>query len=255
MVKRRQLLVAALLTICTSLLLVSNVAAVPLRQEPEGTIIIIAPRQDDTIRGVVQIVGTAQHPDFNHYLIEFGFEPNLNDQWFPVQDAVTQQVQQSALALWDTTVVADGDYQLRLRVVLNDGSLRDSVLRGLHVSNQTQATLPTIIPSATAVPTTGVPTAGPSPTALIQQPPTRTPRPAAASGIATATPTPNPDVFLERGQVARAAFRGTLLAIFAFALLGMYAIARRYARSEMHAFFQSVSRPLKQILASWRSRR
>jgi hypothetical protein len=216
----------------------------PLRQESEGTVQISAPAQGDTVRGVVQIVGTALHPDFNHYTLEFGFDPNVDDQWFPVQDPVAQQVQNGPLAVWDTTVIADGVYQLRLRVVRNDGLTEEFIVTGITASNAVPTALPSIVPSLTPTATVGVPTPGPSPTPLIQQPPTGTPRPTATPGGPTLTPTPNPNVPLNGRQVRSAVCRGAAITAFLFILIGVYAALRTFARAEIRSWWLNFRREL-----------
>ena len=228
----------ALALVAMLALAASLIAAAPPPQEgEEGTAEIIAPQEGDAVRGVVQIVGTALHPDFNHYTLEFGFDPNVDDQWFPVQDPVAQQVQNGPLAVWDTTVVADGLYQLRLRVVRNDGAFDEAVVAGIEVKNAVPTQLPTILPSSTPTVVQGTPTIGPSPTSPIQQPPTNTPRPTPTPGGPTLTPTPNPNAALTRQQFRAAVCRGTGLTVVFFVLLGGYVLARRYARADIRRWW------------------
>jgi len=226
------------IALATALVMVASPAgAAPTRQESEGTAEITLPQQGETVRGVVLIVGTALHPDFNNYTLEFGFDPNVDQQWFPVQDPVAQQVQDGPLAEWDTTVVADGTYQLRLRVVRNDGQTDEFTVTGITVSNAVPTQPPTVVPSVTPSSTVGVPTPGPSPTPLIQQPPTSTPRPTATPGGPTLTPTPNPAPVLSERQIRGAVCRGVGLTLFVFILVGVYAALRRYARAEIRRWW------------------
>jgi len=41
------------------------------------------------------------------------------------------------LAVWDTTMIADGDYRLRVMVTLNDGSPVETIVSNLRVRNYT----------------------------------------------------------------------------------------------------------------------
>jgi hypothetical protein len=218
-------------------------AAPQPQEEPEGRLEITAPRQGDTVRGLVQITGSALSPEFNNYTLEFGFDPNVDEQWFPVQEPVAQQVQDGTLGQWDTTIIADGVYQLRLRAVRNDGTFDTFTVTGITVSNAVPTVLPSIAPSLTPSATVGVPTPGPSPTPLIQQPPTRTPRPSATPGGPTLTPTPNPSVALTRRQTRQAVCRGAGLTGLFFLLLGAYAALRRYARADIRRWWRSLSKP------------
>ena len=219
--------------------------AAPLPQEqPEGRVEITNPRQGDTVRGLVQITGTAFQPDFNNYRLEFGFDPNVDDQWFPVQEPVAQQVEDGTLGQWDTTIIADGIYQLRLRALRNDGTFDEFTVTGIAVSNAVPTVLPTIAPTRAPTATVGIPTPGPSPTPLIQQPPTRTPRPTSTPGGPTLTPTPNPNAALTRQQTRTAACRGAGITALLFVLLAAYAALRRYARADIRRWWRELRRVL-----------
>jgi len=102
-------------------------------------------------------------------------------------------VVQGRLALWDTTVIPDGQYSLRLRVVRVDGNYDEYFVRGIQVVNTRPvatptreatptSSRPTDIPTATptiviAVPTVASPTPRPTDTPLPTSEPTATPEP------------------------------------------------------------------------------
>jgi hypothetical protein len=244
------------LAVTAALVLSTRVAgATASLQEPEpqeGTVEITNPLQGDTVRGIVQILGTAFAPEFNHYTLEFGFDPNVDDQWFPVQPPVAQQVQAGPLGVWDTTVVADGIYQLRLRAIRNDGRSDEFVVTSITVANAVPTLLPTIAPTLTITPTSSVPTPGPSPTPLIQQPPTRAPRPTPTPGGPTLTPTPNPNVALTRYDMRVSACRGAGITVFFFALLTIYIVVRRYARVEVRRWWTRIRSEILERLRNLR---
>ncbi|MCP4249683.1 MAG: hypothetical protein GY778_21795, partial [bacterium] len=99
--------------------------------------------------------------------------------WLPIGQRVSQQRTGESLGIWDTVAggIADGLYQIRLRVFLNDEELLpvEFVVSGLQLVNTAPTPLPTV--PADDVTEGPPPTAGPSPTSLIIQPPTNTPRP------------------------------------------------------------------------------
>ena len=86
-----------------------------------GTATIADPQPGQALRGVVLIRGTAQQPAFDHYEVSFSYEPNPTADWFAIKAAGSSPVQSGQLASWDTTQIADGAYQLRLRVFSSDG--------------------------------------------------------------------------------------------------------------------------------------
>ena len=86
-----------------------------------GAAEIADPQPGQALRGVVLIRGTAQQPAFDHYEVSFSYEPNPTADWFAIEAAGSSPVQNGQLASWDTTQIANGAYQLRLRVFSNDG--------------------------------------------------------------------------------------------------------------------------------------
>ncbi len=119
-----------------------------------ANISITSPQPGDILRGQVNIVGNMNAPDFASaelafsYAIPVGGASNPADRfaWFTIQ-TFSQPVQNSSLAVWDTTTLTDGDYILHLRVFLQDGSSQDVVVSDLKIRNDTP--LPTASPTAT----------------------------------------------------------------------------------------------------------
>jgi hypothetical protein len=137
---------------------------------------------------MVPIEGSATHPQFLKYEIHYGPEPNPGDQWTPISGSpFTVPVVQGRLGLWDTTIIPDGLYSLRLRVVRLDGNYEDYFVRGVLVSN----TRPTETPTRQATPTRAGPTDTPvpTPTIVIGVPTVASPTPKPTS---TPLPTPLP---------------------------------------------------------------
>ena len=122
----------------------------------QGLGVITSPRDGAEVRGLVPIEGSATHPQFQKYEIHYGPQPNPGDQWTPVgQSPFSVPVVQGRLALWDTTVIPDGQYSLRLRLVRLDGNYDEYFVRGIQVVN----TRPVATPTREATPTPSRPTA------------------------------------------------------------------------------------------------
>ena len=83
-----------------------------------GQIEITSPAQNETVRGVVEIMGTVDVPNFGFY--KFEMTPVGETFWQTIQagDEITQE---DSLGFWDTTLLARGEYQLRLVVTDNEG--------------------------------------------------------------------------------------------------------------------------------------
>jgi hypothetical protein len=170
---------------------------------------ITQPATGGVVTGLATLVGTASLPAFDHYDLAFAYSQNPTDTWFPIGDAYRTAVNDGRLAVWDTTGITDGSYDLRLRVWPTSGDPLTAVVHGVRVRNYS-----------------AVETGTPAPTPLT--PPTSTP--------ALPTPTALPTPFAVTGtsgqtQVGQALSGGALVGLFALALLGGYTISRRAARS------------------------
>lgn len=193
---------------------------------------INTPQAGDSLFGLVTIQGTASNPNMQRYILEFDSQEDSVDRWLTIAGPITQQVKDGTLAQWNTTAIPDGRYQIRLRVVLRDGTVLSDVVQNLQVGNKQPTPLPTVLPSATPLQPTLPPTAGPSPTPLIQQPPTNTPRPALPTLPPTVPPLPSPvpdapQTVLALEALQNAFCGGVYLALIGFALIGGYSLIHR----------------------------
>jgi hypothetical protein len=153
--------------------------------------IITAPTNGAVVRGQVPIAGSAAHPQFQFYKVEFAHEPTGGDETWGIIGAIHQQpVVGGQLEVWDTTRIPDGSYSLRLRVVRLDGNYDEAFVVHIVVTN-TQP-LPTETPTlspAQLTPTKTPTPLPPTPTIVIEQP--ALPTEQAIPGI-TRTPLPTP---------------------------------------------------------------
>ena len=104
--------------------------------------VIVEPRPGDVLQGVVKIAGSDDVPGFVSTEVSFSYADDPTGTWFLIAASV-QPVTNDSLATWDTTVITDGDYVLRLRVYLTDGNSRETILSGLRVRNYTPVETPT----------------------------------------------------------------------------------------------------------------
>jgi hypothetical protein len=178
---------------------------------------ITFPASGEAIRGEVTITGTTDVPGFTSYRLDFSYASNPTDTWFALQTS-TQPGTDSPLAAWDTTLITDGGYVLRLRVFLEDGTFQE-VTVPVKVQNDTPIVTPT--PVVTSTPDRldmGLPT----PFLVASSPtPTQTPRP-------TPTPLPTNAVSLTQTSIYTSLGRGALVIIGLFAFVGIILRFRRY---------------------------
>ncbi len=172
-----------------------------------GDPVIATPRPGDVLQGVVTIAGSSDVTGFVSAEISFTFADDTTGTWFQI--AVNNQpVLNGMLATWDTTVITDGEYVLRLRVYLTDGSFHETVVSGLRVRNYTPVETPT--PTALA----------PAATPLSTITPTTTPFP-------TPTDLPRNPAALAPTDVSASILYGGLAAILTFAIVGIHLWLRR----------------------------
>lgn len=113
---------------------------------------IVSPVQGGILSGNLTVFGSASHPDFVQYALEYGPNTDGNNLWYPITvQSVTVPVLSNALGAWNTTLVPDGTYQIRLHVYLTGGrEVTNVVVRNLTVQN---AQVPTPIAQDNQPPT------------------------------------------------------------------------------------------------------
>jgi hypothetical protein len=166
----------------------------------------------------VTITGSDDVAGFVSAEISFAYAGDPTGTWFLI-GVSEQSVSSDKITTWDTTVITDGNYVLRLRVILADGSFRESTMSGLRVRNYTPIETPT--PTATAIiieatPTEIIPEATPTPTITLTPPPFPTP---------TMLPT-NPAT-LAPMDIPTSLSYGGLAVIISFLFFGLYLWLRR----------------------------
>lgn len=167
---------------------ISAVMAAPPSQG-QDIALITSPASNAVVQGQVQISGSADHPSFQFYILEFAPEPISGNQWQIIGDIHQSPVLNGALETWDTTKYPDGSYTIRLRVVRLDGNYTEFFVQQVVVSNSQP--IPTATPATQETPTpTITPTPMPAtPTVMIDQPVVETPTP---RPIETSAPLQNP---------------------------------------------------------------
>jgi hypothetical protein len=228
----RKMVASCLLLLLVGVSLVVIIEAAPGRspqgQGPEA--VITSPRDRAVVRDKVSIRGTATHPEFWKYEAAYGPEPNPGDQWVLIGAVHETQVVDNVLETWDTTLLPDGNYSLRLRVVRRDGNYDEYFVREIAVANAQPTDTPTA-PAVTPTPTNTPTPLPPTPTIVIELPvlPSPTPRPLpTVAQVIKPTPTPAPSFFnIKLPDLGGAFCWGAGAAAFAFLLVGLLTLLRR----------------------------
>lgn len=187
-----------------------------LAAQDSPPVAITSPAPQEILRGQVKIMGKVDLPSFVSAQLDFAYASDPTNTWFSIQ-TFSQPLTDSTLATWDTTSITDGDYILRLRVNLQDGTSQEATVP-VKIGND-------FVPTATPVPTP-TPVSDtiliPTPFLLAASPtPTEMPRP-------TPTALPSNPVSLGQNQIYASLGRGALVILGLFALAGLIIRVRRY---------------------------
>ena len=227
----------AALVVFSSVISFAQAQAAPRSQQDIAQ--ITSPTEGQALAGLVTITGSANHPEFARWELAYGPDPNPSDAWQPFASGETS-VDNGVLGTWNTGVVADGGYMLRLRTVRRDSNYNETVVRGLKVSNSAPIEQPTSIPPAPTFPAeqATLPPEGPIQAlepVRVEQPPTSPPLPTPApnSPVDTNTSarrTANNAPALNAGLFGSACLNGILLAVGLFVLVGVIQVGRWSAK-------------------------
>jgi hypothetical protein len=123
----------------------------------DSAIAITSPAAGETLRGMVEIQGRMEAPNFAFAELAFTYSTAASDPaaaWFTLQ-TFPQPTAGPVLTAWDTTTVTDGDYTLRFRVNFQDGTFQDILIPDLKIRNDVP--LPTATPTETPTATPTLP--------------------------------------------------------------------------------------------------
>ncbi|GAB4424026.1 MAG: hypothetical protein Kow002_13580 [Anaerolineales bacterium] len=182
--------------------------AVPVKAQAAEPV-ITSPQTGQFVQGIVEIFGTNSLPGFRSSELAFAYTKNLTT-WFLISESILE-TQNGLLATWDTNTLTDGDYTLRLRVTLADGSVQDIFLENVRVRNYTSLPTATPLPST---PTLSLPVPTLIPAAVTSTYPVPTPFPTNPISVSSRT------IYINLGK-------GALLTLGLFLLFGLLLRFRR----------------------------
>lgn len=118
------------------------------------------------LSGTVSVAGTVNPAGLRSYFLEAAaYEPGSEAFWLPVTPPSGTPVSGGVLAAWDTTLLDDGLYSLRLRALLQSGETLTYTVAPLRILNNPDASMPQIPEVVVAPPAaTEEPTPPPPPT-------------------------------------------------------------------------------------------
>ncbi len=100
-----------------------------------GEVMISSPEDGETIRDIVEVMGTADIPDFGFYKFEVSKVDTQS--WLTIQ-AQDEVKRKEKLGFWDTTQIEPGPYDLRLVVFDNLGNQREPCVISIYVDEPSE---------------------------------------------------------------------------------------------------------------------
>ena len=204
-----------------SLILICVPGLSVVAQSGDSDIEISAPTAGTPLKGLVTIEGSTAIQGFHSWELTFGYAGDTTGTWFLITEGA-EPISQGELTQWDTTIITDGDYNLRLTVYIQGGRREHYVVNDLRVRNY--STIETVTPTPTLTPTPYTETPRPSLTPTATQPATETTIPD------TPTPLPTNPVTIPQSKINNSLMRGAAGAAAAFVLVGMYLSVKRMIR-------------------------
>jgi hypothetical protein len=95
---------------------------------------IESPLPGEAVQGLVQIKGNTLIEGFSAYELAFSFKSNSTETWFLIKQSQSP-VGDAVLGEWDTSVLSDGNYVLRLIVYRAEASPIVILIEGIRVRN------------------------------------------------------------------------------------------------------------------------
>ena len=192
---------------------------VPAEAQQTSAPNISSPADGQVLLGQIPVRGSTEVPNFSSAELAFAYASEPSRTWFVIQ-TTSLPTANDVIAVWDTTLISDGDYSLRLRVILLDGSFQDAVIK-VQVRNYTAT------PTASPLVTQTEPPAIQIPTAIIITA-SETPEQPAVAAVATPSALPENPAGVTPGEVYAGFWRGALGVGIVILLFGALVRLRRY---------------------------
>ena len=185
---------------------------------PTPSFLISSPTTGQILQGNVPVLVDLTMVNFTKGELAFSYTDDRSDTYFIIKEFEYSSGMTTPL-IWDTTLISDGNYNLRLMLVDQNGASQSAVVKGLRVRNYTPAETDTPLPPATPTPAAvEISNATSAPTAL----PTPSPK--------TPTPAPANPAQISRLEVEAYLGIGVLAAAGLFVILGLYFFLANFLR-------------------------
>ncbi len=97
---------------------------------------ITFPESGSTVSGIVEIRGSIPDTNFSSAKISYAYAATGGDNWFQIVE-LSEPMKDLVLAKWDTTIITDGTYRLKLSVATTNGTVNEVIVDQITVMNYT----------------------------------------------------------------------------------------------------------------------
>jgi hypothetical protein len=183
---------------------------------------ILSPGEGQAVRGNIPIIVDTVIDGFTSAELSFAYQADQTATWFLIGQS-QQPLLDVVMEEWDTTLLTDGIYDIRLLVTLKNSRQVTSLVRGVRVRNYSPIETDTPTPSPTAAPLATI-------ALLATSLPTATSIPSPTPVPATPTPLPENPLQLTPQEIGLNFLRGTAGGLALIVLAGLYLSIRNLFR-------------------------
>lgn len=195
------------------IILIGLTAANPLQASFDAT--IESPLAGEAVQGLVQIKGNTLVEDFSSFELAFSFGIDVTETWFLIIQSQSP-VSDGVLGEWDTSVLSDGDYSLRLTIHRIEASPIVIIVEGIRVRNYSPIETNTPGKSSTSI----------TPT-IIESTPTEKAQVITQSHRSTPTPLSKNPAEINPQEIYSSIQRGAVTAVILLGVLALYVFSRK----------------------------
>jgi hypothetical protein len=190
-------------------------AVTSINQQHTGALGVIDwPVTGEHIQGAVVIRGSTPNSGMRSYEVGYAQSSDPNQNWVLIQEGTTP-IQDGILAVWDTTYLPDGEYNLRLLINQTNGDQSVTNMYNLIVQNDLSGQIADATPTAWYA---NLPSPSATPTTRMKA----TLNDEAAYLSPTPTSLPDNPVEISPDKVMTSLGIGAILSISAFLIIGGY---------------------------------
>ena len=112
-------------------------------QQGDPAILITSPGQGTVVNGIVEIYGSVSPEKFASAKLSYMYLLDSEENWFLI-NRIEKPVENGLLGNWDTTLISDGLYQLKLIVKTTDGEKYEYLVKDIQVANYSRVEAPAV---------------------------------------------------------------------------------------------------------------